>query len=166
MRRSKIKGPRLVSQAWLAKHLDVTPARISQLVKDGEFVPGVDGKLDPDACRVRYIRWLRDETRRSSQSEQRKRLEAAKARGEELRVAREENRLVEMDEVEAVFADILGTFRSELSGLPAASTRDLAIRSEIEKHLNGAIDRCRGRFEKASAALKSGEEAGLDGEAE
>lgn len=134
------------------------------LVKEGFLHRVGRGKYKPQDVAQAALKFRESDDRRSSQTEERKRLEAARARGEELRIAREENRLVEMEEVEAVFADILGTFRSELSGLPAASTRDLQVRSEIEKHLNGAVDRCRERFEKASDALRSGREVSLDAE--
>ena len=155
-----------VSQAWLARHLDVTAARISQFVKEGEFVPKADGKLDADACRIRYIRWLRDETRRSSQSEAAKRVQEARAKEIELRTAMAAGQLYDGEDVEAVFADILGTLRSELSGIPAASTRDLTLRATIEKHLNAAIERCQGKFAEAEQALRAGEEVVLDGESE
>jgi hypothetical protein len=58
--------------------------------------------------------------------------------------------------VNAAVADILGTYRSELNGTAAASTRDLALRAEIQRHLDGAIDRCRERFERAERNLARG----------
>ncbi len=153
-----------VSQQALARHIDVSQPRIAQFVRDGTFQRLKNGKLDLDDCRIRYIRWLRDDSRKSTAAQAQSRLRDVRTREVEMRIAREEGRIVEMESVEAVVSDVLGTFRSELASLPAACTRDLALRATIEKQVNGAIDRCRERFEKAELALRTGGEVVLDGE--
>ncbi|MDA9510919.1 hypothetical protein XI09_40950 [Bradyrhizobium sp. CCBAU 11386] len=145
-----------VSQAQVAQHLDVSQPRVAQFVGEGVFKPLPNRKLDLDASRVAYIRWLRDETRKSTQSAASARVQDARARAIELRTAREEARLVPLDDVQAVVADILGTYRSELTGIAAAATRDLSVRAAIQQHLDDAIDRCRVKFEKANRDLVSG----------
>lgn len=92
------------------------------------------------------------------------RLAATKRRAIEQRMAREDGQLIETDDVFAVVADILGTFRSELAGIPAAATRDLDARLAIEGALNGAIDRCRDRFQQAERDLRAGREVLVESE--
>lgn len=145
-------------------HLDLSRVRVVQLVNEGALPRNVDGSFDLDACRLAYIRYLRSEDRRGAKSATASRVQEARAKEIELRTAREEGRLVPLEGVQAAIADILGTYRYELTGVPAASSRDLAVRSEIEKHLNDAIDRCRLKFEQVGDALRAGREVVLEGE--
>ncbi|NKW10280.1 hypothetical protein HGG76_15175 [Ochrobactrum tritici] len=64
-----------------------------------------------------YVRSLKDEERRSTKSAADNGLKAARQREVELRIAKEEGRLVELDDVEAVSSSILATLRAEL-GFP------------------------------------------------
>jgi hypothetical protein len=146
-------------------HLDLSRVRVVQLVNEGALPRNKDGSFDLDECRVAYIRYLRSEDRRGAKSATASRVQEARAKEIELRTAREEGRLWDAETAEAAFAEILGTFRSELSGVPAGSTRDLAIRAEIEKRLNDAIDRCDARFADAARLLRAGAEVGdMEGE--
>jgi hypothetical protein len=158
---TKRKG---VSANTCGTHLDLSRVRVVQLVNEGALPRLKDGSFDLDACRIAYIRYLRSEDRRGSKSATASRVQEARAKEIELRTAREEGRLVPMDDVQAVIADVLGTYRYELTGVPAASTRDLSVRAEIEKHLNDAIDRCRQRFAEAGDALRAGREIQLEGD--
>lgn len=147
-----------------AKLLMVTPEWVRRLTHDGWIK-----KVAKDQYRIvdvvqGYIGFLKDEQRRSSKSAEAARVANARAVEIEMRTARDAGQLYAAEDVEAAFADILGTYRAELSGVPAASTRDLSLRVTIEKHLNGAIERCRAAFEKTAAALRSGGEVSLDGE--
>jgi hypothetical protein len=146
-----------VSQVTLAKHLDISQQRVAQFVAEGIFPRLPDGKLDRDVCRVIYIRWLRDETRKSSASEAATRVQHARALEIEVRTARELSKLVPTEDVLAWNAEILGTLRAELTGVPAASTRDLEMRAEIEKQINAAVDRAKRSFNQQSEALRRGE---------
>jgi phage terminase Nu1 subunit (DNA packaging protein) len=82
------------------------------------------------------------------------RIQDARAQEIELRVAREQHKLIEMEEVGAFLRESIGAFRSELSGLPAACTRDLALRAVIDTQVNNAVDRLRENFISASGQLK------------
>lgn len=97
-----------------------------------------------------------DDDRRSSLTEESRRLSAVRIRQVELRLAREEGSLIPMDAVQESVADILGTFRSELAGIAAASTRDHDLRSIIDGHIESAVDRCRDRFLAMEAKFASG----------
>jgi hypothetical protein len=153
------------STVILAKHLDLTIQRIGQMVEEGILSRSKDGKFDLDRCRVRYIRYLRDEGRRVVPSDSRERAQAAKTELLELRTAKERGDLILFADTEEIFADVLGTWRSELSGVPAASTRDLALRTVIEEQINNAAERAQRRFDAASSALRAGIEIGVEDEA-
>jgi phage terminase Nu1 subunit (DNA packaging protein) len=160
----KTARPMGKTQRQMATHLDMSQQRVAQFAADGTFPSLPDGKLDQDVCRVAYIRWLRDETRKSSASANTSRVQAARAAQIELQTAREVGKMVEIADVIEWQSEILGMLRSELTGVPAAATRDLPARAEIEKHLNGAIDRCRTAFEEAWRALKGGGPVSLGSE--
>lgn len=157
-------GKMIIPLKALSEILMLTPQRVNQIERDGwipktarneyALLPAIQG----------YLKFLKDHERRSSKSAEAARVQNARAVEIELRNARAAGQLYDAEDVEAVFADVLGTYRSELSGVAAASTRDLTQRAIIEKHLNGAIDRCRERFEKASQDLRSGREVVLEGE--
>ncbi|MCK1424602.1 hypothetical protein IVA96_15695 [Bradyrhizobium sp. 159] len=144
------------SQAQIATHLDISQPRVAQFVGEGVFKPLPSRKLDLDACRIAYIRWLRDETRKSSQSAAAARVQDARAKAIELRTAREEGQLWDAEATKAAIEDILGTYRSELEGVAPGSTRDLAIRTAIQQQIDDAMDRCRARFARAERALSNG----------
>jgi phage terminase Nu1 subunit (DNA packaging protein) len=145
-----------VSGLELARHLDCSPQWVAKLVKGSVLAKQLDGSFDLDVCRVVYIRWLRSEGRRHKKSAAAARAQEARAQEIELRVARDQGKVIDLDEVEQVFADVLGTYRAELSGIPAGCTRDFGLRQIIEAKLNEAIERCRRRFEEASETLRSG----------
>jgi hypothetical protein len=88
-----------------------------------------------------------------------------KVRQLEINLAREEGELISLEDAELTIEDILSTYIAELTGLPASCTREMTMRAVIEEKLGAAIDRCRGRFEKAIAALGRGE-APLEDDAE
>lgn len=152
------------SQSQIAAHLDISQPRVAQFVGEGVFKTLPSRKLDLDACRLAYIRWLRDETRRSTQSAAAARVQDARAKAIELRNARDEGKLWDAEETSAAISDVLGTFRHELGGVAAASTRDLTIREAINQHFDDAIDRCRARFERVELALSEGRDPLEDGE--
>lgn len=159
---AKTKG---ASATEVGRRLDLSRQRVGQLEAEGVF-KRIEGttRFDVGACTIAYIRWLRDENRRGSKSSGASVFQQARTREIEQRIAREDGKLVPIEEVQAGVADILGTYRAELSGVPAASTRDLDVRAAIESNLNGAIERCRARFEAMEGDLRAGREVKLDGD--
>ena len=145
-----------VSAAEIGRHLDMSRQRVGQLEAESVFKRLDNGRYDLTACRIAYIRWLKDENRRGSKAAGASRVQDARTREIERRMAREDGQLVEADDVQALVIEIVGGFVSELHGVPAGASRDPAVRSAIEEVLNGAIDRCRARFEKLGADLRSG----------
>ncbi|MDR6431292.1 hypothetical protein [Brucella pseudogrignonensis] len=160
-----LTGEELLSTSGASSLLGVTAQWLRQLSANGYVPTAVKGKYPLVAVVQGYIRSLKDEERRSTKSAADNGLKAARQREVELRIAKEEGRLVDMDDVEAVISSILATLRAELAGLPASVTRDVKLREEIEKGLNGAFARSQSKFQEASEALQSGgDPLGTDGE--
>ena len=155
-RKSAVGARKGATAAACGQHLTLSRQRVSQMADEGTLPRNGDGSFDLDACRNEYIAFLRSEDRRGAKSAAVSRVQDARAREIEIRTAREEGRLVPMESVSAAIIDILGTYRSELNGVAAASTRDLTLRAEVQRHLDGAIDRCRERFERADRKLAKG----------
>ncbi len=153
-----------VSQATLARHLDISQPRVAQFVADGTFVAMQNGKLGLDDCRIRYIRWLRDESRKSAASVSASRVQTARAEKIEQEIARDKRDLIPADEVCDFLTEAVGTFRSELAGVPAASTRDPVIRADIEKNIDAAIGRLAGTFGTADKNVRSRQPIAVEAE--
>jgi hypothetical protein len=148
----------LITASQAAKLIMVTPQWLRQLVAKG-YVPKAAKGLYPLVGVVQgYIRWLKDEERRTSKVQAESGLKAARQREVELRIAEREGRLIDLDDVDNFFAHNTSVFRAELEGIPAAVTRDLALRKEIEQALNGAISRFQRRFAEAREALRKGDD--------
>jgi hypothetical protein len=140
----------------IAALLTLSIERVRQLVNAG-YIPRIGKAKYPVVGAVQgYIRFLKDEEKRTSKSAADNSLKAARQREVELRIAKEEGRLVEMDDVEASFAAILGTLRAELSGVPASVTRDPALRRSIEEAQNMAFGRAQVKFQAVSIDLRAG----------
>jgi len=154
-----------ISTTEAAALLEVSSQWVRELGRKG-FIEGITrGKVPLVAAVQGYIRWLKDEERRTSKTASQSAVAEARAREISLRTAREEGRLVDIEDAEAVFAEVLGTFRADLAGVAAASTRDLELRAAIDGKLNDAIARCRARFETAGASARAGRGYSLSDEA-
>lgn len=146
----------LIPAGQMAKLLMVTSQWLRQLSARDYIPKAVKGQYQLIPTVQGYIRFLKDEERRTSKVQADSGLKAARQREIEIRTARDEGRLVEMEDVELVVSSVFATLRSELSGIPASVTRDVSLREKIEKGLNGAFARSQGRFQEASAAIRSG----------
>jgi phage terminase Nu1 subunit (DNA packaging protein) len=99
------------------------------------------------------IGYLRRENRKSGRTEADLRLIKAKARSIELRNAKDEHQLVEMEEVVAVIDRVIGLMVSRLAGLPARCTRDVELRRTIEEEINAARQAVADECAKQAASL-------------
>lgn len=159
---AKAKG---ASATEIGRRLDLSRQRIGQLEAEGVFARISGGsRFDLGACTIAYIRWLRDENRRGSKASGASLFQQTRMREIEQRMAREDGRLVPFEAVEAANEQIVGTFRSELSGVAAASTRDLELRQTIDGNLNAAIERCRQSLSGTESDLREGREVLVEGE--
>ncbi|WP_276200586.1 hypothetical protein [Chelatococcus sp. XZ-Ab1] len=146
----------MISTRGATHLLMLTEARLRQLAGMGYFPKAVKGKYPLGAVVQGYIRFLKDEERRTSKVQADSGLKAARQREVELRIAEREGRLVEMADVEAVVTHIFGKLRAELDGVPASVTRDRAMREAIAQGIHGGFARSEKAFREASEALRSG----------
>jgi len=146
----------LISASGAAALLGVTTQWLRQLAANGYVPAAVKGKYPLVDVVQGYVRSLKDEERRSTKSAADNGLKAARQREVEIRIAKEEGRLVDMGDVEASFSSILGTLRAELSGVAASVTREASVRSAIDHAQSAAFSRARKKFDEASLALRSG----------
>jgi hypothetical protein len=105
-----------------------------------------------------YIRYMKDEDRRSSKSAADSRVRDARAKEIELRIAERERELISVEDAKGEFAQFVATVRSEMVGLPARVTRDMELRRVIEKEVDDSLSRMADRADKASAILEAGGE--------
>jgi hypothetical protein len=144
-----------VTAKGLARHLDLSHQRIGQLVDEKVIGRLPDGRYDQDECRVRYLTFLREQGRRAHQSEEARRLFDAKARAVEITNLRKEGELAPVQEAMAFVQECLGAFRSDVTGLAANVTRDVAVRRRIEDRLNDIFAASAARFEREAAKLRA-----------
>lgn len=155
------KSADLVPASEIARVLGLTGRRIGQLAADGTIPKASRGRFSLGRVVQAYVASVKASRNASVEA---RRLTAAKARAAELHAAKLENALIEMDTVASVVSEVCGIFRAELAGLAAASTRDLAIRQQIEANLDGALDRCRKRFEAACEDMRAGRDPLAEGD--
>jgi len=126
-------GSNFVIAIQLAKHLDLSRQRVQQLVDEHVIARLPNGKFDQDACRVAYLRWLRDPERRSARSEANARFIDAKTELLRMRVAEKCRDLIPRSEVDETLHAIAGIVNVHLSGMAARCSPDLRVRSTIDR---------------------------------
>lgn len=146
----------LITVTQASKLLMVTDQWLRTLASRGYIPKAVKGKYPLVAVVQGYIRFLKDEERRTSKVQADSGLKAARQREVELRIAEKEGRLVDMDDVEAFFSFSLAMFRAGLGGVPADVTRDLELRVKMERAISGQISKFESRYREAREALQSG----------
>jgi hypothetical protein len=136
------------STVWLAK-----------LVADGFVKPGQkqgrETVYKPSNVVQGYIAFLTDEQRRSSKSATLSAVQAARAREIEMRIAREDYKLIDLEEALAVLDEIVGGMKADFSGLAASVTRDQALRSIIEEKVDEIYKRHADALEQKARALRT-----------
>jgi hypothetical protein len=128
----------------LAGCLGVSAQRVGQLANAGWF-KALDGARRGtynwiEACGG-YVRFLRDEDRRSSKSASETRIKDAKAFDIEVRTKQRLGHLIPLEVYEEMIDNIAGVVRSEFAGMAAACTRDLTMRRIIEREANARLRR-------------------------
>jgi hypothetical protein len=158
----------VATTAQLAACWSVTKQRVGQLVAEGWFKPldghrGLFNWMDANSGHARY---MRDEGRRTTKSAAESRVRDARAEEILLRVGLRSGDLMEHAEHTAIIDEVVGLFRSELSGLPARLTRDLQERGRIEQVVYDILERISARAAEAArndpVARSGGDKADAD----
>ena len=135
--------------------LMLTKQRVQQLVKAG-YIPKPAKDTYPIVGAVQgYIKFLKDDERRTSKVQADSRVRDARAREIELRIAERERDLIPIDDAKAEIAAFVSETRAEVVGMGARVTRDMELRRQIDKECNDILARLAERAEKASQALET-----------
>ena len=137
----------------------VTSSLIGQLVMDG-VIPKVGNYRIPLVEGFgAYVRHLRTERRGTKTSSQ---VTVANARAAEinLRVAREERKLIPLDEATEILTTFLGAVRAEVENLPSAATCDPELRHKIRAKCDDILVRLADGASERGKALATGVDAG------
>lgn len=157
-------GPGQCNTKTAAQLIMCSDVWVRKLVKEGwipEISPGVYRVIDVVHGRIKH---MQDEARRVTKSTTASRVQDARANQIELQTKKELGELVPVEDMVAFLSDTIGTLRTELSGLPAACSRDPEVRTVIENQLNVRITKCRDKFAAAGAALRSRQRVALEPE--
>jgi hypothetical protein len=152
-----------------AKLIGKSVAWLANLVSDGyvkaDRKNGRESLYRPAAVAQGYVAFLTDEQRRSSKSVTLSAVQAQRAREIELRIAREQHELIELDEAIGVLDEVVGGLKADFDGLAASVTRDPALRDAIEVKVEEIFGRhADGLQQKANALRASGAVAEADTE--
>lgn len=153
-------GPGLITADQAAKLILMTPDRVRQLAKDGWIDKPSRGAYLLVSVVQGYIRFLRDDARRSSKSAAASGLSDVRKEEILLRIAKEKRELIPIEDALAVVDFVVGKVRSEFSGLPASVTRDLDLRDKIDERLNEVLTRLADAAREAGDAARSGRDPG------
>ena len=111
-----------------------------------------DGRFDQDACRLRYLNWLRDPARRGARSEAEAALQKQKSTWLALKIARHEREHITMEEHNHFVDTITSLFSTALGSLSAMmGGNDLTIRRKWEAFVD---DLCRARGRSSSSSRR------------
>lgn len=146
------------------KLLMITQQWFNKLVRDGWIKKAGKNRYRVVDVVQGYVKYLQDENRRATKSASASRVQDARAQQIEMQMAKEQRELIPIEDVAAFLSDTLGALRSELTGVPAASSRDPAVRAEIEKNQDAAIERCRAAFASGTKAIRSRQPIAVDAE--
>jgi DNA-binding transcriptional MerR regulator len=147
----------LIPIGQAARLLMISEERIRQLQKHG-YIPKADrrGVVQLVGAVQGYLRYLKDDERRSAKSAADSRVRDARALEIELRIAERSRDLIPLEDALADMAEFAAAIRSELAGLPARLTRIMDERHRIETEVDGVLARLSERAAEKATALGSG----------
>ena len=134
----RLKQPRAagktVTATALAKHLDLSQQRITQLADEHIIDRLPDRRFDQDACRIAYLRWLRAPERRMQRNKVDADFIKAKTELIAIRVREKKHELMMTEEALADMEQLIGIVLTEMSSMPALiGGPDLQLRRKVEK---------------------------------
>ena len=130
-------------------------ARLYELVREGWIKQIAPNRYDLREVVQGYIKFLRDEERRGSKAATLSTMQAAKTREIEMRIAREDHRLIELDEALVVLDEIIGGMKADFDGLGASVTQDLTFRGIIEGKVDEIYRRAADGLQQKGRALRA-----------
>ena len=147
----------LIPIGQAARLLMISDERIRQLQKQG-YIPKSEkrGQVQLVGAVQGYLRYLKDDERRSSKTAADSRVRDARALEIELRIAERSRDLIPLEDALADIAEFAAMVRSELAGLPARLTRGIEERQKIETEVDGVLSRLSERASEKAENLAAG----------
>ncbi len=143
-----------------SKLLMIGEERIRQHIKAGQIPRGTKRGFVPLVGAVQgRLRYLQSELDQASQASAATRTADARTRLLELRIAEEEGRLCDVEEANFAMDTVAALIVTELQGLPARFTRDMAMRDRLEEEIRAMRSRVAGKVAEMSKKLATGEAA-------
>lgn len=140
----------------MAGVLALTAVRVRQLTDEGILKTVAKGRYNRDDTARDYINWLRGQNKLANRTTSESRVREARATEIEIRTAERTRELISLDEALESNALLVGYVRTEFGGLAARITRDLTLRREIEKAVNGSLARIADRLNEEAENLAAG----------
>jgi hypothetical protein len=144
-----------VSAVVAASLIMVTPQRLRQLVNEG-FIPKPKARDAYSLVGVvqGYIKFLKDEERRSNRVAGDTRVRDARAEEIEMRIEERSRALVKEAIAVSMAAldEAAGGLKSDLLSIPARVTKDIPLRRKIENEINDALGEASKRARAAAEA--------------
>lgn len=156
--------PGIVSTGFLTATIGVTRQTLARLVRDGEIPKAGHGKFDLALATQAFIAHRERVAGAAKPTAAEDRLKELRAKEIELRIARDERQLITLAEAIALDDQFVGAFLAELSALPAAVSRDQAIRLKVEDAIFAARERLSRQFDRLAKERQTGVSADEDDE--
>ena len=148
-----------ITTGQAARLLMISDERVRQLTKMGYVPKAAKGRYNLVAVVQGYIKYLKDDERRSSKSAAESRVRDARAAEIERRMAREDRKIIALEEAMTAYDFATGLYLQSISGLPARMTRNTSERRRLEAICDTERQRLATRFAEGASSVRTGVEA-------
>ena len=153
---SRLEVPETVPISWLAELFGVEDRQARNILKSVNVKPKARGQFPLKEAVQAVLVQAREARAPDPLSLARARALNAKAKAQEVALARAERDLIPLEEAIAVMDELCAVTREVLIGLPARITRDLDLRRKIEAEVHAGQLRIVRKLTAAAAALREG----------
>ena len=122
----------VVTANSIATHLGMTRQNVARLTAEAVIEQRSDGCYDQTASRLRYIKHLRSDARRSPRTQADADHVKVKTEMLQLRLMEKQRKLVSREDANALIDEMCGVVLTHLSGMSARCSRDPLIRRNID----------------------------------
>ena len=121
------------SASEIGSILGISERRVRQLAAEGKIPKPTRGKFDAPACVRAVLDAARADRPESSLEKARARAIDARARAQEMKIAREERELIPFDDAMESMELMMGAVNTAFVTLPARFTRNLETREKLDE---------------------------------
>ena len=122
----------IVTANGLATHLGMTRQNVARLTAEAVIEQRSDGGYDQTASRLRYLKHLRSDNRRSPRTQADADHVKVKTEMLQLRLVEKRRILVLREDANALIDEMCGVVLTHLSGMAARCSRDMVVRRNID----------------------------------